>query len=497
MKKNLIFFLYFIAQNLLCQVNQKDFFEGNFNKYIESGMLDWKIPGLAVCVIKDGKVIKEECYGRISINDSTKINTNTVFMLGSVTKQFAAISLLKCLKDKGYDLDNKFSDILSNYNTLDTSKVNKLEIRKILSHQTGYTRGQDDFFKFDSDFSNKELIEKVYSLKPKNKINEFGYHNTGYVVTEEMIKTLTGLSWNTYLKQIILSPLNMDRSGTILGDFIKIQNKAKAHTIKDGKTIEIPYTDLKDRASGSLYSSINDMKKWLSMQLNYGSFQDKIVIDSSLIAETRTPQVTIFENANRTVKTSEYGLGWYINKYSKLKVIEHSGNLPGFSSITVLIPELKIGYVIVANVDDAKFPNILSYDLINYFSDYPFRNYNAIYKDYFKNNVKEEIKIKLTKNDLKFLKYNLGTYKNNVYGNLKLKEENDNITISFEHHPKVLGTVGYKLKNQYIFELNSEIFGKAFINFKKNKKGLLYLELSLQSTNEENHQTFIFKKEKK
>lgn len=469
-------------------------FNNDLDQYIEKGMEDWNILGLAICIIKDGKVIKEKGYGLNSINDTTRVNTNTLFMVGSVTKTFVATSLVKALYDKGYSIDNIFEDFLPDYKIPNTSSLKKLKIRQILSHQTGFRRGQDDFFKFDTDFTNKETIEKVWSLKPKNAKGIFGYHNTGYLVAGEIIEAITGSSWNEYLKKEILIPLEMDDSGTHLEEFLKTKNKAVGHILKDGNIMTTEYTNLKNQASGSLYSTVDDMKNWLLMQANYGKFKNNIIIDSILISKTRVPEVSRFKGSKNIVQASDYGLGWYINQYEKLKTIDHGGSLPGFTSLIAIIPEINVGYVILSNRDNDIFPTLLSYEIINYFSGHSMRYFSEKYKKYYESNPKKINEEKILASDLNFLKANLGLYKNNIYGTIELKNENNTITVHFEHHPKVTGSLKYKIKNEYVFKLSSEMLDNASICFKKGEKGIVNLELSLSSESDKDRQIFFFKK---
>lgn len=486
--------LVLISGSLYSQDNQIVFGKYDIDSYITNSMSEWKTPGLTICIIKDGKVIKEQAYGLVSMNDTVKINNNTLFMIGSITKTFVATSLLVALNDRKLNVESPIGFFLKNYHTSYTSGLKKTTIRELLSHQTGYQRGQDDFFKFDSNFSNKELIEKVWSLKQKNKKHQFGYNNTGYVVAGEIIETITKENWFDYIKYKILTPLSMNDTGTSLNLFLKSKNKALAHKIENDTLKIIPYSDLKGYASGSIYSTIDDMKKWLMLQMDYGKFLNEEVIDSSLIQETRKPEVLIKENKKGTIVKSEYGMGWYINNYLGTKVIEHTGSLPGFTSIISILPEKNIGYVILSNQSDSNLPLILSYDLINYFSGNSFKNYSNLYKEFFKNKIKHVKKSKMTNDDCTTLSNNIGMYNNEIYGNIELREENNDIVIYFEHHPKMKGVIDGKQGNLFVFKLNSDSLSNAFMTLNGGETKVKTLTLSFSKEFDEHLQTFTFKK---
>ncbi|MGN6166124.1 MAG: serine hydrolase domain-containing protein, partial [Flavisolibacter sp.] len=189
------------------------FVKDSLDGYVQKALADWKVPGAAVCIVKDGKVVVMKGYGVKEIGTNDKVDENTLFMIGSNTKAFTATALAMLDADKKLSLDDKVQKWLPDFKLYDPWVAKEATVRDLLCHRLGFETFQGDFMYFDSDLSLAEVREKFAELKPMYGFrSRWGYTNAAFMTAGEIIPKATNKTWAQFVKDSLFIPLQMNRS---------------------------------------------------------------------------------------------------------------------------------------------------------------------------------------------------------------------------------------------------------------------------------------------
>lgn len=478
MKKILLFSLLFISLHTLAQSDSiPAFVKDSMDSYVNKALSDWQIPGVAVCIIKNGKVVAMKGYGVKELNGMDKVDENTLFMIGSNSKAFTATALAMLDADKKLSLDDKVTKWIPQFKLDNKAAGEQAIVRDLLCHRIGFKTFQGDFTYWTSNLTRSEVIEKMSHIKAEYPFRtKWGYTNAAFVVAGEIIPKASGLQWEDFIAQKIFTPLGMSSTLALSKDFANAANKCSAHTIADGKLIKIPFCSIDNlAAAGSIGSSVNDMSHWVIAQLNNGKYNDKQVIPAAAIAQTRLPH-SILGNGGYLYNTghfSLYGLGWFLEEYCGKKIVSHTGGVNGFVTSVTLIPEEKLGIVVLTNTDQNSFYEALKWEIADAYLGKPYRNYSKVYAGF--NNeqktkddatdkkMKDSVALQL-KTILPLTAY-CGSYSNEVYGNMNVVQEGSELKMKFSHHPNMYAKLESLGGNRFYVTFSDPIFSKAIFPF--------------------------------
>ncbi len=449
------FYLKISALLLMANVTfaQTNFIKDSLDNFIKREIKHWRLPGLAIAIVKDGKVAFMKGYGYADKNKKTPVTENTVFQIASCSKAFTGTSLALLEQYGKLRLDDKVIKYLPYFKMNEQWLTQQITIRDVLSHRIGFGTFQSDFTNFNSTKSRKQLIENMVNVTPKHGLREaYGYCNLGFITAGEIIPAVCDTSWDDYLKHHFFIPLEMKSTSSLQKDFFTSANASKAYTIVDTALIEIEAMALDNVGpSASVSSSVNDMSKWLMMQLADGKYNNKQVVPANVISNTRISNTIVGEGEGNGNNFENYGLGWFLKDEGSKKVVMHDGGVNGFLSKTVLIPEENTGFVILTNSDAQYLFEALGKTLIRDITNQSYNDYNTLYYGYFTNRAQREQK-KVEKTRGKVLAYRSkaeeykkleGTYYNKQYGKITVTAKDKYAEIDFEFHPQ------YKAKVQF------------------------------------------------
>ncbi len=467
-----LYVLIFLLSGLLATgQTTRSFIGDSLDNYINKALDTWKIPGIAVCVVRDGQVILSKGYGVCESGKNDKVDENTLFMIGSNTKAFTATAVAMLATDHKCTLDDKVKKWVPKFTTRDPWIAEHATLTDVLCHRLGTETFQGDFTFFDSDLSSNEIIEKYGKLTPLYEFRtKWGYCNTGFLIAGTAIKSISGMSWEKYIKSKFFEPLQMDRSLALVSEIGKADNKAKAHTLVDNKIVVIPYGKFDGLApAASICSSVNDMSHWVMALLDSGNYHHKNVIPYDAILATREPKSIIgdarqpFNRSNFTL----YGLGWELQDYEGRKIVMHTGGVDGFVTSVTLIPEEGLGIVVLTNTDQNYFYEALKWEILDACLNLPFRNYSKLYNNYFRQNTMYDQAEIQSKRDSVAIKPALplsqaafeGTYQNEVYGTIALTKDGDTFKLGFQHHKDLSAKLEYMGNNRFLCTYSNPLFG--------------------------------------
>ncbi len=280
-------------------------------------------PGAAVLISKDGRILYEKAYGYANLENEVPFKLDTKFRIGSATKQFTAMSILK-LQEKGL---LRINDSVSKY-IPELRRGGEVSIHHLLTHTSGLQRGWNDdlFMNVPVDFKSDDIIREIKRLKYNfNPGESWSYSNMGYIVLSMIIERVSGLSLNDFLRTNFFEPLNMMNTGIPqrkdLFSYELLKNEANGYYYENGKIYKVVSLD-RSAGAGALYSTLEDLFKW-----NEAVFRNKIIKAADLKLAFTPVQAT---DGSPGKYGLNYGYGWFISELSGLKNIHHGGAINGY-----------------------------------------------------------------------------------------------------------------------------------------------------------------------
>ncbi|MBZ5858987.1 serine hydrolase [Flavihumibacter profundi] len=450
---------------------QSNFINDSLDVYVVSAMQEWKIPGVAIAVVKNGKVLVMKGYGVLEKGGKERVDENTRFGIGSNTKAFTATSLAMLQSEKKLSLDDKVQKWVPDFKLKDPWVSKETTIRDLLCHRLGFETFQGDFMYFDSDLSYPEVKEKFGKVKPLYSFrSKWGYTNAAFAVAGEVIEKVSGTSWGNFLQQNIFTPLGMTRTMPYSIQLDTASNTAKAHTLVDGQLRKIPYGHIDNLApAGSISSSAHDMANWAMALLKNGEWDGKKIIPSEAITATRTPQSILGDGGHPFNKShfSLYGLGWFLTDYEGRKLVEHTGGVNGFVTSFTLVPEEQVGIVVLTNTDANGFYEAMKWELLDASLGLPYRNYNQLALDQNKIENARINGIQKSRRDTVAMKLPMtfpvtqiiGNYVHEVYGKMTIADEKGKLVARFEHHKGRYAVLEPMKDNRFLASFNDPLYG--------------------------------------
>jgi CubicO group peptidase (beta-lactamase class C family) len=481
-------FLFLFSFTTFCQ----PITSSQIDTLVEKTLKTFDVPGIAVAVVKDGKIIHEKGYGVSSLNTMKKMDEHTRFGIASNSKAFT-VTALGILVDEGkVKWDDKVTDYIPEFKLYSPYVTEDFTIRDLLTHRSGLGLGAGDLMIWpdSSTFDLKDIIHNLRYLKQVSDFRtKYDYDNLLYIVAGEVVARVSGMKWEDFIQTKIMNPLQMTESAPNY-DLLKNKNNIiDAHAPVDGK-VQVIRRDWKyvADAAGGIYSSVHDMAKWIIMQMNNGKYGDDLknqLLSEKTHEEMWTPQTIIPVHGQTTYNThfASYGLGWFLSDENGYKVPTHTGGLAGIVTQVTLIPELKLGIIVFTNQQSgAAFRAITNTIKDSY---YGIKGKDRV-KDYSENVVKQEaeakkitdkiwedIKSEQEKNTIKidFTKYT-GTYTDPWFGDVIISEKNGKPWFDSKNSPRLSGEMFAYKGNTFIVKWNDRSMdADAYVMFDLDYEG--------------------------
>ena len=473
-----IFSLFALATVNAQNIDRSKFIKDSLDLYINRALTNWRVPGAAVCIVKDGKIVLMKGYGIKELGLLNKVDENTLFMIGSNTKAFTATALAMLQAEKKISLDEKVTKYIPEFKLDNKLAGEQAIVKDLLSHRLGFKTFQGDFTFYNTNLARHEIIAKMGQMKAAYPFRTtWGYTNSAFLTAGEIIPRVTGKPWEMYLKENIFAPLGMSNTLALTADMPKSINRTVPHTLVDGRLTPIPYCNIDGLApAGAISSSVNDMSKWVMALLNNGKVGNKQVIPAAAINATRQAQDIVgnVQHINGETNYQLYGLGWFIQDYAGHRLIMHDGGVNGYLSSVTLVPKENLGIVILTNTDQNSLYEALRWEIMDAYFKMKYFNYSDAYLSMNRINVTNELQADKRKRDtialmpkpaLPLNKYT-GKYVNDFYGSMTITvgELND-LEMRFEHHPKMFARLQPLGGNRFYVTFSDPTYGKAVFPF--------------------------------
>jgi CubicO group peptidase (beta-lactamase class C family) len=419
-----------------------------FDKYIQQTIPVWKVPGLAVAVVKDGKVVFKKGYGVREFGKSSAFDTSTLSICASTTKAMTAVCIGMLVDEGKLKWSDKVVDVLPAFKIKDAYTASQITIKDLLTHNAGL--GNADWL-WIVDTDDSDVIQRMQYLAPSYSLrSSFIYQNLMYGVAGKVIEKVSGKKWQDFITERLFYPLGMSRTYATYSYSMNETNRISPHFKINDTVRVIPYIDYPAVSSaGAVWSCADDVSKWMMFMLDSATWNGKRFLKPETFSELMKPQAIVpadeFYPTMQLTKPhwTTYGLGWFQQDYRGKMVEFHTGSLDGAVAIIGLIPEEHFGIYIFENLDHAELRHALMFKAFDLwvFNDNTqdwsynfFSLYNKLKNDAkSKEKQKDAKRVLGTKPSLALTEY-VGKYSNDVYGAAEISLKDGSLYLKYPNN---------------------------------------------------------------
>ena len=348
-----------------------------FDAYVNQVLAAFTVPGAAVAIVKDGKVVLAKGYGVRRLGDSTPVDARTRFGIASNTKLFTATALALLVEEGKIEWDAPVTRYLPWFAMYDPFVTHELTVRDLLVHRSGLGLGAGDLLWWPpSTYDREEIARRLRYIKPAASFRSaYAYDNVLYLVAGELIEAVTGGTWEEFVHGRILAKVGMTDSDVLHSGAGAGANVATPHAeVNDTVRPVTPFMSDNTNPAGGVMSGADDMAKWVMTQLDSGRVGDGSRLFSPASTVQLWPDVTptpIYPApeglSHLRPNFSGYALGLGVRDYRGHKMLEHTGGLPGYVSKVAMIPDLRLGVVVLTNQESGAAFNAIAYRVLDHY----------------------------------------------------------------------------------------------------------------------------------
>ncbi len=453
-------------------------------------------PGVAIGIVEHGKVTWAKGYGVKRLGGSDKVDADTLFQIGSVSKAFTTASLALLVEQGKIGWDDKVIDTLPEFRMYDPWVTREFTIRDLLVHRSGLGLGAGDMtFIPRTDHSRAEVLRALRYLKPQTSFRTaFAYDNLLYTVAGLVIEKVSGQSWEDFVRTQVLQPVGMAHSTTDEASRWLNPDRAQPHERLGPPAIGMgPQTVMDEKKglspnaypAGGIMSSANDMTRWIAVQLAQGKLQGGKPLWSAASSHEMWAPVTPLPAAQTqrakapvVAQFAGYALGWFVTDYHGERIVSHDGGTIGFLTRLVLIPGKDVGFIILQNSMDREGLPAISYTLLDHYLGVPPTDWGKITHDLAEQQDQQAVatlasaaKPALVVPPSLPLKAYAGDYADPWYGGLDIRETAGKLTIDFRRTPGMVGELLPYTGDTFLTRFADPTIEPAYVTFTPTTEG--------------------------
>jgi CubicO group peptidase (beta-lactamase class C family) len=475
---------------LFSQVTSQD-----IDDIVARAMDNFTVAGVAVAVVKDGKIVHQKGYGIQSIATKKKVTENTNFGIASNSKAFTTACLAILVEEGKMSWTDKVIHYIPEFKMYNDYVTQNFNIQDLLTHRSGLGLGIGDlmFFPDGSNFTIDDILGSFQYFEPVSAFRtKFDYDNLLYLVAGEIIKRVSGLTWEQFIEQRIFNPLSMDDSYASL-TYINDKSKVASPHLNKAKKLSLTDPEQWDPtkingAAGGIYSNVHDLTNWMLVQLNKGKYGANL--EQQLFTEASQQEMwkihtTTEVNRNPRYHShfSGYGLGWNLTDVNGALVVSHTGGLIGMLSKTMLVPDLNLGIIVLTNtyLDGAGVFSVVTQSLLDKYLGLDDFDWIGTYAKRLNQGASEadavEAKIWATIAAVNTAiidnKNYAGLYKDPWFGNIEIYEEDQQLWFRSLRSPKLSGPMQFYRANTFVVKWPASGLtdADAFVMFQLDEEG--------------------------
>ncbi len=463
-----------------------------FDATVEAVRRRFDVPGIAVAIVKDGRVLLERGYGVRQAGQPAPVDAHTMFAIASNTKAFTATALQMLAEDGKLDMNDRVIDHLPWFRMSDPYVTHDMRIRDLLAHRSGLSLGAGDLLYWPTtDYSTREVAERLKSVPLTGQFRgQYAYDNILYGVAQLVVEQASGMSFKQFLQRRVFAPLDMRETRYNADDLKPGDNAATGHAKFDFKDLK-PVGTLTWRnvaGAGGLYSSVHDLAKWMNLQLAGGAMAD----GARLFPEKRQREMwtvltpmpvarpSVPELARAVPNFLGYAQGWMVSDYRGQRLVWHTGGWPGMVSRLTLLPERGLGVVVLTNQEVGAAFNAVTYSALDMLLGEAGHDWVDAYAKALAKagaHAEEDWKKHLAARDaaskpsLPLARY-AGTYRDPWYGDVVVTQSGTGLAMQFARTRELAGRMEHWQHDSFIVRWNDRgLNADAFVSFALDHDG--------------------------
>ena len=409
----------------------------DLDTYTAQAVKDWGAPGLAIAVVKDGRLVFAKGYGVLERGKPAPVDTQTLFAIGSTTKAMTVTALAMLVDEGKVRWDDPVTKYLPTFQLSDPYVTREVTVRDLITHRAGLPNA--DFLWGYSEFPTDEIVRRLRYVRPAYSLrSSFIYQNIMYAVAGQVVAAASGVPWADFVRSRIWQPLGMTRTVASLAEASRASNVASPHGLLNDTVLVIKNRFVDPVApAGAVWSSVADMSKWMRLLLDSGRYDGKTLVQTRTFMEMVKPQVMVppsefYPTAQLTHPHWEtYGFAFFQQDYNGRKVDFHTGSIDGMVAIIGMLLDERLGVYVLSNLDHVEARHALMLKTFDLFTGAPPRDWSAelrkLYGDARAQAIAarqraEQQRVANTHPSLPLEKY-AGTYSDSLYGTRKVTFE--------------------------------------------------------------------------
>ncbi len=468
---------------------QEPAFVRNVDPYVARVMQTFEVPGIALAIVKDGRVIVAKGYGVRTVGQSAPVDARTIFCIASNTKAFTATAIGLLVEEGKLQWDAPVTRYLPSFALSDPYVTHEITLRDLLVHRSGLGLGAGDLLWWPgATYTRKEIVQRLRFIPLATSFRStYAYNNVLYLVAGEVIEAVSGMPWEDFIRTRILDPVGMTHT-TLVNQYLSTEDRATTHASVDGHVrIVSPDTGTAMNPAGGIYACAEDMAKWMITQLDSGQTPAGKRLFSPRTTKQLWSMVTPIPIGNPAPGLEAvqpdfvgYALGFSVRDYRGYKMVSHTGGMPGFVSRVTMIPELGLGITVLTNQESGAAFNTLTNAILDAYMPGPRIDWLAVSTAL---NARSDslnraavssaaaARDSLSHPSLPLAKY-AGTYRDAWYGDIRIAYADGRLSIAFSRTPLLSGELQHWQYDTFIARWKDrELRADAYVTFALNPDG--------------------------
>lgn len=470
-----------------------------FDARVREAMQAHGVLGMAVAIVEDGDVTLARGYGVRRLGAPGPVDADTIFPTGSTGKAVTAAALAILVDEGKLGWDDRVIDHLPDFRMHDAWVTREMTVRDLLVHRSGLGLGAGDLlFVPRTSRSRTDVVRALRHIAPATSFRSgYAYDNILYVVAGELVAAVSGTSWEDFIRERVFAPAGMADSVSHEDDRFANPNRVHPHARIDGRMRGLGTQEvLPEREglgqvaapAGGLSSSANDLARWLQIQLAQGALPgdgDARLYSESSAREMWTPQVLTPVRqfpppiAEITPQFSTYALGWSVQDYRGVKLVQHGGAVFGVLTMVVLVPDRDIGFSLQINAEEVVVLRGLMYELLDHYLDAPKKDWVTAFDAWNRTRFEaglaaldeaEKGERKSSTPSLLLSGY-AGAYADPWYGPIAISGKDDRLRIDFSQSPGMVGTLTHHQYDTFRADWDDRAIEPAYVTFALDTEG--------------------------
>ncbi len=450
--------------------------------FVTRALARFEQPGAAVAVVKDGKIIFQQGWGVRRIGAPDKVDAQTLFQIASNTKAVTAAALAILVDDGKLKWDDPVTDYLPWFRLGgDPYVTTQFTVRDLLIHRSGLSLGAGDLLWFHANFTREEIAHRLRYIAPTASFrSRYAYDNVLFIVAGEVVKAASGMEWDDFVRTRIFQPLGLTRTQTSVRFFQPGDNVAAAHTRADGNNVVVPWDTVDNIGpGGAINSSVAEWSRWLMLQLDSGQVaggprlwkaqRTREMWQPGINIPIGTPSPAF---AAQRANFNTYALGWNVRDYRGRKLVTHTGGLSGMLSRVFLVPEERLGIVVLTNGETNAF-NAIGWGVLDFYLGGMKTDWITSYGESGDNGAAADRAFEDSANSARHrdvgpslpLAQLAGSYTDSWYGEVTVAEEEGHLVLHWSRSPSLTADLEHWQYDTFRAHMRVKNAADAFVTF--------------------------------